>query len=367
MKIVVTGSKGFLGRNLLYELKNRGYSEVFGFDRGDDKAVLSDYLKGCGFVFHLAGVNRPDDEKEFMGVNRGFTGELVELLLSAGSRAPLLFSSSIQAGLENPYGKSKKAAEKIVFEYGKRAPAYVYRLSNLFGKWSKPDYNTVVATFCYNIARGLPVKVDDAAAELSLCYIDDALDEFMRALSGNPSREGDFCRVPEVYSIRLGELESLIRGFGEERKSFSLPDMGDGLTRKLYSTYLSFLPEDGFSYGLKKHSDGNGLFAEFLRMRGMGQVSVNVMEPGVVRGNHWHRSKAEKFLVVEGKALIKLRRVDSEKITEYSAGGDCLRVVEIPPGYTHTIKNVSGGRLVTLMWASEVFNPDKPDTYPMEL
>ncbi|ACJ77248.1 capsular biosynthesis protein [Bacillus cereus] len=369
MNILVTGAKGFLGRNLIAELKNRGYNNVFEFSRESDKSDLEKYAKDCDFVFHLAGVNRPQDEQEFMEGNFGFTSELLELLKRHNNKAPVLMTSSIQAERDNLYGKSKKAGEELVFNYYNEvgAKVYVYRLSNLFGKWSKPNYNTVVATFCHNISRGLDIQINDPDVELNLCYIDDLIEEFFRALNDNPTMQGDYCIVPITHMVKLGELACIIKGFKESRTNLVIPNMENTLIKKLYSTYLSFLPEDQFSYDLKMHSDPRGSFTEFIRTAERGQVSVNVSKPGITKGNHWHHTKNEKFLVVSGEGLIRFRRLDSTDIIEYRVSGEKLQVVDIPVGYTHSIVNIGECDLVTVMWVNECFDPEKPDTYMLEV
>lgn len=369
MNILVTGAKGFLGRNLIAELKNRGYNNVFEFSRESDKSDLEKYAKDCDFVFHLAGVNRPQDEQEFMEGNFGFTSELLELLKRHNNKAPVLMTSSIQAERDNLYGKSKKAGEELVFNYYNEvgAKVYVYRLSNLFGKWSKPNYNTVVATFCRNISRGLDIQINDPDVELNLCYIDDLIEEFFRALNDNPTMQGDYCIVPITHMVKLGELACIIKGFKESRTNLVIPNMENTLIKKLYSTYLSFLPEDQFSYDLKMHSDPRGSFTEFIRTAERGQVSVNVSKPGITKGNHWHHTKNEKFLVVSGEGLIRFRRLDSTDIIEYRVSGEKLQVVDIPVGYTHSIVNIGECDLVTVMWVNECFDPEKPDTYMLEV
>lgn len=369
MNILVTGSKGFVGKNLIAELNNRGYRDIFSFDIDTDKSLLDEYAKNCEFVFHLAGVNRPKDEKEFMEGNFGFTSELLELLKKYNNKAPILITSSIQAERDNPYGNSKRAGEELLLNYSKEtgAEALVYRLTNLFGKWSRPNYNTVVATYCYNIASDLDIQVNNPDVELTLCYIDDVLDEFIRALEGNATKDGEFCYVPVTHNIKLGELADRIKGFKESRKDLSIPNMEDVLTKKLYSTYLSFLPEDDFSYDLKMNCDNRGSFTEFIRTPERGQVSVNVAKPGITKGNHWHHTKNEKFLVVSGTGLIRFRKIDSDEIIEYKVSGEKLQVVDIPTGYTHSIVNVGDKDMVTVMWANEAFNPEKPDTYFLEV
>lgn len=369
MKILVTGASGFVGKNLIAELNNRGYKDICKFDIDTDKSLLGEYVKKCEFVFHLAGVNRPKDEKEFMEGNFGFTSELLELLKKHNSKAPVLITSSIQAERDNPYGKSKKVGEDLLFNYSNEtgAKVLVYRLANLFGKWSRPNYNTVVATYCYNIARCLDIQINNPDAELTLCYIDDVLDEFIRALQGNETKNGEYCCVPVTHQIKLGDLADRIKSFKESRKDLSIPNMEDELTKKLYSTYLSFLPEDEFSYDLNMHCDNRGSFTEFIRTLDRGQVSINVAKPGITKGNHWHHSKNEKFLVVNGNGLIRFRKIDSDDIIEYNVCGEKLQMVDIPTGYTHSIVNIGDTDMVTVMWANEAFNPEKPDTYYLEV
>ncbi|MCM3722108.1 capsular polysaccharide biosynthesis protein CapF [Solibacillus isronensis] len=369
MKILVTGANGFVGKNLVAELKNIGDNEIFEITRESDYSLLEKYTKECEFVFHLAGVNRPKDEDEFMKGNFGLSSQLLQLLKKHKNKAPVLLTSSIQAEKDNPYGRSKKAGEDLLFDYFKETDVkvYVYRLPNLFGKWSKPNYNSVVATFCHNIAKGADIQINNPDTELNLCYIDDVLEEFLRALEGKPTMQGDFCIVSETHNIKLGELGDLINGFKKSRKNLSIPNMENALTKKLYSTYLSFLPEDQFSYDLKMNSDHRGSFTEFMRTPERGQVSINVSKPGITKGNHWHHTKNEKFLVVSGEGLIRFRKIDSNKIIEYRVSGKNLQVVDIPTGYTHSIVNVGENDLVTVMWANECFDPEKPDTYFVEV
>lgn len=369
MKILVTGSKGFVGKNLVVELKNCGFNEIYEFDRESTLESLEKYTKDCDFVFHLAGVNRPQDEKEFMEGNFGLTSQLLNFLKKNENHAPILITSSIQAERDNPYGRSKKAGEDLLFKYQHEtgAPVYVYRLPNLFGKWSRPNYNSVVATFCHNIARGLDIKINDPETELTLCYIDDVLEEFFRALDGKPTKQGDFCTVPITHKIKLGKLAELIQSFKESRNNLRIPDMSDPLTKKLYSTYLSYLPKDEFAYNLKMHTDHRGSFTEFIRTPDRGQVSINISKPGITKGNHWHHTKNEKFLVVSGEGLIRFRKIGSDEIIEYRVSGEKLQVIDIPTGYVHSIVNVGDTDLVTVMWANECFDPEKPDTYYMEV
>ncbi|WP_346880194.1 capsular polysaccharide biosynthesis protein CapF [Clostridium sp. UBA3061] len=369
MKILVTGANGFVGRNLIAELNNRGFNDIYKFDIDTDKTLLNEYAEKCEFVFHLAGVNRPKNEKEFMEGNFGFTSELLELLKKHNNKSSILITSSIQAEKDNLYGNSKRAGEELLFNYSKEsgAKALVYRLPNLFGKWSRPNYNTVVATYCHNIARGLDIQVNNEDAELTLCYIDDVLEEFIRALEGNETVNGKYCCVPVIHKIKLGDLADRIRSFKESRKDLSIANMEDELTKKLYSTYLSFLPEDEFSYDLKMNCDNRGSFTEFIRTPERGQISVNVAKPGITKGNHWHHTKNEKFLVVSGTGLIRFRKICSDEIIEYKVSGEKLQVVDIPTGYTHSIVNIGDTDMVTVMWANEAFNPEKPDTYFLEV
>lgn len=369
MKILVTGSNGFVGKNIIAELNNRGYKEIYKFDKDTDKELLNEYAMNCKFVFHLAGVNRPENENEFMEGNFGFTSELLSLLKKHNNKSPILITSSIQAEIDNPYGKSKKAGEDLLFKYSNEtgAKVLVYRLANLFGKWSRPNYNTVVATFCHNVARGLDIQINNPDAKLNLCYIDDVLEEFIRALEGNETKYGEYCIVPIEHQIKLGDLAEKISSFKESRKNLSIANMEDELTKKLYSTYLSFLPEDEFAYDLKMNCDNRGSFTEFIRTKDRGQVSVNISKPGITKGNHWHHTKNEKFLVVSGTGLIRFRKIDCDEIIEYKVSGEKLQVVDIPTGYTHSIVNVGNEDMVTVMWANEAFDPKKPDTYFVEV
>ncbi len=369
MKILVTGAKGFIGKNLIAELKNRKYPDIFEYDIDTDASLLDDYCQEAEFVFHLAGVNRPKEETEFMEGNFGFTSTLLESLKRHKNACPVMLASSTQAELNNPYGKSKKAGEDLLFAYGSRvgAKALVYRFPNVFGKWCRPSYNSAVATFCYNIAHDLPIMVNDRDVVMSLVYIDDVVAELINALGGKENAAGGFCKVGVVHTVKLGRVVDLIYSFQKSRGECAVPDMADGFTRKLYSTYLSYLPKEGFSYPLKMNTDDRGSFTEFLRTPDRGQVSVSISKPGITRGNHWHHTKNEKFLVVSGKAVIRFRKVDEKEIVEYKVSGEKLQVVDIPVGYTHSITNTGEIDLVTVVWASEPFNPERPDTYFLEV
>lgn len=369
MKVLVTGSAGFLGRNLCAALRTRPGVEILPFDLGQPRADLAAAAATCDFAFHLAGVNRPKDPAEFASGNAGFTGELLALL--APRAVPVLLSSSVQAALGNDYGRSKRAAEEAAFAYGERtgAKTFVYRLANVFGKWSRPNYNTVVATWCHNVARGLPVRVDDPEATVTLVYVDDVVDAFLACLDAPAPRAREILSVSPQETRRLGDLAALVQSFRREADDLRVPDQGDPFVRKLYATYLSFLPEDGFAYPLATHADARGSFTEVLRTAERGQVSVNVSRPGVTKGQHWHRTKNEKFCVVSGQGLVRFRRVDEPgaRVIEYPVSGDRPEVVRIPPGYTHSLVNVGATDLVTLMWANEPFDPGRPDTIREEV
>ncbi|UOR11312.1 polysaccharide biosynthesis C-terminal domain-containing protein [Halobacillus amylolyticus] len=364
MKILVTGANGFIGKNLIAELNNKGYEDILSYTKESSKVDLESMVQSCDFVFHLAGVNRPKDEKEFFEGNVDLTTEIVALLKEYSNEAPVLLTSSIQVENNSPYGRSKREAEEILLKNVKHSR--IFRLPNVFGKWSKPNYNTVVATFCHNVARDYPITVSDLEEELELVYIDDVVNEFVHVMEMEDKSSG-FYTIPVSHKLTLGKLSETIQGFKDSRESHFVPDMGDALTKKLYSTYLSFLPEDQFSYPLKMNVDNRGSFTEFLKSNDRGQVSVNVSKPGITKGNHWHHTKNEKFLVVSGEGLIRFRKIDSDVITEYRVSGEKLEVVDIPTGYTHSIVNVGEIDLVTVMWANETLDPDHPDTYFVEV
>ena len=373
--ILITGAGGFVGRNLVATLRALGCGDLLLFEKDDTLETLADYCRRAAFVVHLAGINRPQDPGEFYRGNAGLTETMLQLLAEHGNRAPVAVTSSIQAALDNDYGKSKRMAEDAIFAHGKAtgAPVYVFRMEGVFGKWCRPNYNSVVATFCHNIARGLPIEVRDPAYELPLVYIDDVVQcllDVMRHGSARMDGEG-FCRIHPVHRVTLGRLAETLQGFARARGAGGLPTLAvpnlaaDSFEKKLYSTYLSYLPEDSFAYDLNMHCDARGSFTEFLRTPERGQVSVNISRPGIVKGNHWHHTKNEKFLVVRGEGVIRFRRIDSDQVIEYRVSGDKLQVVDIPCGYTHNIENVGDGDLVTVMWANEAFDPDRPDTFAL--
>jgi UDP-2-acetamido-2,6-beta-L-arabino-hexul-4-ose reductase len=369
MNILVTGAKGFIGKNLLAELKNRNYTTIYEYSRETNPSLLDQYCKEADFVFHLAGINRPKDQSEFMDGNYGFTSKLLETLKKYNNACPIMISSSIQAEIDNPYGVSKKATENLLLNYSEEtgAKVLIYRLPNVFGKWCKPYYNSAIATFCHNVAHDLKLTVTDPSVLMNLVYIDDVVEELINGLNGNENIIDGFCEVPVVHTITLGEIVDLILSFKQSREVRSIPDMSNGFIKKLYSTFLSYLPEDKFSYELKMNVDQRGSFTEFIKTPDRGQVSVNVSKPGITKGNHWHHTKNEKFLVVSGKGVIRFRKLDSSDIIEYFVSGEKLEVVDIPPGYTHNIENLGDKDMVTVMWANEYFDSQKPDTYYLEV
>jgi len=369
MKILITGASGFIGKNLISELRNRDYAEIFEYDIDTDPNLIDQYCKQADFVFHLAGVNRPENESEFMEGNFDFTSKLLFALKKHHNTCPIMISSSTQASLNNPYGVSKKAGEQLLIDYAKEtgAKVLIYRFPNVFGKWCRPNYNSAVATFCYNIAHDIPITVNDRTIKMNLIYIDDLVNELIDALEGNENQVGEFCKVNPVHEITLGSIVDLIYSFKESRELRSIPNMSDSLTKKLYSTYLSYLPEIGFSYELKMNKDIRGSFTEFIKTPDYGQVSINISKPGITKGNHWHHTKNEKFLVVAGKGVIRFRKIGSDKVIEYFVSGEKLEVVDIPVGYTHNIENLGISDMVTVMWVNEVFDSEAPDTYFVEV
>jgi UDP-2-acetamido-2,6-beta-L-arabino-hexul-4-ose reductase len=369
MKILVTGAKGFIGKNLIAELRNQDYTDIFEYDRDTGTELLEYYTKECEFIFHLAGVNRPTDEQSFIDGNVSFLEELLERLKGHHNKATVLMTSSIQANLDNPYGKSKKRAEELLFAYGEvtGAKVMVYRLPNVFGKWCRPDYNSAVATFCTRIAADLPIQISDPKVLMNLVYIDDVMKEFIRALKGNEYKSGSYCKVEPVHTMTLGEIADSIKSFKKSREELSIPNMSEAITKKLYSTYLSYLPVDSLSYALKMNEDKRGSFTEFIRTPDRGQIAVNISKKGITKGNHWHHTKNEKFLVVSGKGCIHLRKIDSDEVISYYVSGEKLEVIDIPVGYTHNIINEGEGEMVTVMWANTAFDVENPDTYYLEV
>ena len=369
MNILITGAKGFMGQNLMAALQDRAARQgdaLFPIDMDASETQLLSAAANADFVFHLAGVNRPTDVADYQRGNGGFTEQLLRML-EGGKCPPVLLTSSTQAALDNPYGISKRAAEEALQAYGERnhQSIMIYRLTNAFGKWSRPHYNSAVATFCHNISRGLPIQINDPAALLRLNYIDDIIEEFLRALDGRPTRQKEFCVVEPEHSVTLEQLSKLLFSFRDSRDRFDLIDQTDPFLRKLYATYLSFLPPDDFARTPMMHTDPRGSFTELLHMGGYGQISVNVSSPGITKGNHWHNSKHEKFVVVSGRGVIHFRKPDENNIISYPVCANPFTVVDIPPGYTHSIENLGDNDMITLMWANECFDPSHPDTYPL--
>ena len=382
MNILITGAKGFAGRNLtanLYTIKdgkNRTHpeiqiDEIFEYDIDSTAEELREYCSKADFVFHLAGINRPKEASEFSG-NYGILGTVLNELKSSENKAPVMLSSSVQATLEgrfagSEYGKSKLEAENMLFDYEKEtgARALVYRLPNLFGKWCRPNYNSAVATFCNNIAKDLPITVNDPSVELELLYIDDFVDEMLGALEGKETKNGNFCTFPVTHKVTLGEIVELLESFKAQSQTLVMPEIPyNSFAKKLYSTYLSYLPEEKVSIPLKMNCDARGSFTEILKTASCGQFSVNVSNPSITKGQHWHNTKWEFFIVVSGTALIQQREIGTDKVLEFRVSGDKPEAVHMLPGFTHNIINLSETEnLVTLMWANEQFDPAKPDTF----
>jgi UDP-2-acetamido-2,6-beta-L-arabino-hexul-4-ose reductase len=370
MRVLVTGSHGFIGRHLMEALARREGTEAIGYDHGSSDEELQAALASVDAVFHVAGVNRPKDVSEFAEGNAGLTQCLCDRLVALGRKPLFVLSSSTQADMDNPYGKSKRDAEEVVQRYARtaNAPAVVFRLTNVFGKWSRPNYNSVVSTFCHNIANDLPITVSDPAKGLDLVYIDDVVAAFLGTLDNPPAPGTAETRAAEPWShVTLGGLAALIQSFRDSRTTLVVPDFSDPFAKKLYATYLSYLPADAFAYPLDIRTDPRGSLAEFVKAGPFGQLFVSRTKPGITRGNHYHHTKTEKFLVVEGEGLIRFRQIDGEDVAEYRVKGEEYRVVDIPPGYTHSITNVGDGEMVVLFWASEVFDPATPDTLFLEV
>lgn len=394
MNILVTGAKGFVGKNLVANLRNLAagknrtrpalsVGEIYEYDLDTDPALLEDYCAKADFVFNLAGVNRPKSEEEFMSGNFGFASTLLDTLFKYHNTCPVMLSSSLQATLigryDGEYGRSKKAGEELFFDYAAKTGArvLVYRFPNLFGKWCRPNYNSAVATFCHNLAHDLPITVNDPSVELELLYIDDLIEEMFDALEGREHRcefdgllpvsseNGRYCYVPTTHRATLGQIVSLLGSFRDQPQTLQMPPIPEnGFAKKLYSTYLSYLPPEKISFPLNMNRDERGSFTEMIRTADHGQFSVNISEPGITKGQHWHNSKWEFFMVVAGHGLIRERRIDSEETVEFEVSGEELRAVHMLPGYTHSITNLSDTeKLVTVMWANEPFDPLHPDTF----
>ena len=394
MNILVTGAYGFVGKNLCAALKNIRdgkdktrnliIENIFEYDIETPKEYLVDYCRHADFVFNLAGVNRPKENSEFMAGNFGFASELLDCLKATGNTCPVMISSSIQATLigrygESDYGKSKQAGEELMFAYGKETGArvLVYRFPNLFGKWCRPNYNSAVATFCNNIANDLPIQVNDRAIELELLYIDDLVCEMLDALEGKEHRcnydgltpvlceNGRYCVAPVTHKVTLGEIVDLLYSFANQPKTLVVPEIPKGsFAKKLYSTFLSYLPKEKVSFPLKMNIDARGSFTELIKSEKCGQVSINISKPGITKGQHWHNTKWEFFIVVSGKGLIQMRKIGSDEVLNFEVSGEKIEAIHMLPGYTHNIINLSETEdLVTVMWANEAFDPNYPDTF----
>ena len=394
MKILITGAKGFVGRNLVENLKNikegknrtrdLKIDEIFEYDIDTDPSLLDGFCKEADFVFNLAGVNRPKDQSEFMEGNFGFASTLLETLKKYQNNCPVMLSSSIQATLigrygESDYGKSKLAGEELFFNYSKETgtKVLIYRFPNLFGKWCRPNYNSAVATFCNNIANDLPIQVNDRNTKLELLYIDDLIEEILDALEGKEhhcefdglniveKEDGRYCFVPTTHQVTLGEIVDLLYSFNNQSKTLVIPEIpNNSFAKKLYSTYLSYLPKEKVAFPLKMNVDGRGSFTELLKSEKCGQVSINISKPGITKGQHWHNTKWEFFIVVAGHGLIQERKIGTDEVIEFEVSGDKIEAIHMLPGYTHNIINLSETEnLVTVMWANESFDPKKPDTF----
>ncbi len=399
MRVLVTGAKGFVGTNLVESLKcirdnkdrtrpGLNIEEIYEFDKDTDIKLLDEYCSKCDFVFNLAGVNRPKETSEFMEGNFGFAGTLLDTLKKHNNNCPVMLSSSTQATLigryaESDYGKSKLEGEKLFFDYAKDSGSkvLVYRFVNLFGKWCRPNYNSVIATWCYNMANDLDIQVNDPSVELELCYIDDVVREMLDALEGKEhhchfdgvssvfDEDGEYCFVPTTHKVTLGRIVELLELFKDQPTSLIMPDIpNNSFEKKLYSTYLSYLPKEKVKYELKMNVDDRGSFTELLKTNNCGQFSVNISRPGITKGQHWHHTKWEFFIVVKGHALIQMRRIGSDEILEFDVSGDKIEAVHMLPGYTHNIINLSDTEdLITVMWANELFDSNRPDTYGEEV
>lgn len=364
--VLITGAGGFIGKNLVAKLTELKDYNILAYDLNNTEEDLRKYIKEADFVVHLAGVNRPKDTKEFYAGNTGFTEQIISIIEEYNKNIPILITSSIQAELGNDYGKSKKQAEDILINYSQKnnAPIYIFRLPNVFGKWCRPNYNSAVATFCYNIAHDLEVWVSDENKELNLVYIDDVVEAFVDAVNEAERDEKNYYyEVKKVYTRTLGEIVNLLKSFRAIKNSLVIPNMNDEFVKVLYSTYLSYLEENDFSYFLNKNEDNRGCFVEVVKSSKFGQISVSKTHKGIVRGNHYHHTKVEKFIVIQGEAVIKFRKIDKDKVIEYKVCGEKPEVVDIPPGYTHSIENIGEEELITMFWANEMFDPNKPDTF----
>ncbi len=363
--VLITGSEGFVGKNLQVALSRRRDIEIIPFDKEDSLETLKTAVGRADFIFHIAGVNRPENPYDFTKVNEGLTEKLVSYATDQNRSIPIAFSSSIQAEFDNDYGKSKRAAEDALISYSRstRSPVCIFRFPNLFGKWSRPNYNSVVSTFCYNIQRGLDIEISYENKMLELAYIDDAVNVLEKLLDAELDPEKSFYSVERIFRVTLGELVRKIFSFKEVRRKSVLPDLSDEFTTNLYATYLSYLDTDSFSYQVETEEDNRGRLFELLKSEHFGQIFVSTTKPGITRGNHYHDTKVEKFCVISGEGVIKFRHIMNDEIVTYRVSGAKPEVVDIPPGYTHSIENVGKTDMIVLFWASEIFDPNRPDTH----
>jgi UDP-2-acetamido-2,6-beta-L-arabino-hexul-4-ose reductase len=367
-RVLVTGSNGFIGKNFIAALQRKGDVEIKAFDIEDDIERLTAHLKEADFVFHLAGVNRPENIKEFEIGNTNLTKTVVTILEGFKRNIPIVLSSSIQASLDNPYGVSKKKAEDILIEYSRQndAKIYIYRFPNVFGKWCRPNYNSVVATFCYNISHGLDISISDVNKEIELVYVDDVVDGFLGILSDeNADKHDYYYKIERTFRVTLGALAEKIYQLRDVRKSLVVPDLSDDFMKCLHATYLSYLDKDDFSYKLDLKTDQRGSLAEVIKSDHFGQIFVSVSHKGVIRGNHYHNTKVEKFCVLKGEAVIKFRHISEDEVLAYHVSGEEIEIVDIPPGYTHSIENIGDGEMIVLFWANQIFDTLSPDTFSL--
>lgn len=368
MKILITGSEGFIAKNLIEHLKRDGNLKLYLFNKKDSLNILESYVKEVDFIFHLAGVNRPKDVNEFYEGNSNLTKTIVKILKENNKKTSILLSSSIQSDLDNDYGKSKLEAENVLIDYSNStgAKVFIYRLTNVFGKWSKPNYNSVISTWCHNIANGLDIKINDEKVELNLVYVDDVIKSFIEQLKIEKIKDY-YVKVETIYKKSLGEIRDLLFSFRDNRTTLVIPNVAFGFERALYATYLSYLNTNNFSYILNGHKDERGTFYEILKTLDSGQFSLSATAPGITRGNHYHHTKNEKFLVVRGEALIEFRHIVTNEIISYPVSDRKMEIVEMIPGYTHNIKNTGNEEMILLLWANETFDQNNPDTYFLEV
>jgi UDP-2-acetamido-2,6-beta-L-arabino-hexul-4-ose reductase len=364
MKVLITGAKGFIGQNLCFALKNAGHG-VYEFDRDSSEIQLKEWISSCDFIVHLAGINRPINPSEFFDVNVNFTKKLLNLIIETGSKAPIIFSSSTQAELDNPYGKSKKLAEEEVFQFShdNDHPVFVFRLYNVFGKWCKPNYNSVIATWCYNVAHDVPLEINEKAPAIDFVFIDDVCDEFIKTIEKRPIPSRNIILVEPHYSETLHQIADLLQSFKNSREDLFIP-LQEGFSKKLYATYLTYLEPNDFRYSMKSHFDNRGSFTEFLKTIQYGQISLNVIHSRMTKGNHYHNTKNEKYWIISGTCVIKLRDVRTNNVLSFFCSDKDMQTVDIPPGFVHSITNSGENDAIVLIWASEFFDSNNTDTFP---